>query len=175
MTHKKEEFNGNNPYIIGKGEHYTPSLNSLLRIYTQHPKFSPSVKLIYDLLFDYFNPNYGYAFPTIRQLERDSGLSESSVKRHIKTLEDLDLVVKKRSRYGNNTYLVKKPVGTLEALYDKFPDIKVKSEKRLREIERKEIEERQRRDGEKKPTEIPDKAFSIGEIKESEEIEEEWF
>lgn len=161
MTHKQESINyGNNPYKIEKGEHYVPSLSSLLRVYTQHPEFNPGVKLIYDLLFDYYNPQYDYAFPTIRQLERDSGLSESSVKRYIRTLEKLDLIEKGKSKFGNNTYKVKKPVSTLEELYEKFPEIKEESEKRLREIDRKEAEEKERRD-KKKPTEKQPEAFSI--------------
>ncbi|GEM_PF-1647833 len=172
MTHKQElpitpAKQGNNPFSIEKGEHYIPSLSSLVRIYTQHPDFKPGAKLIYDLLFDYYNPAYGYAFPTIRQLERDSGLSESSVKRHIKTLEKLDLVAKGKSKHGNNTYVVKKPVNTLEQLYKKFPHIREKSEERLREIERKESEERMRRDGETKPQEEPEA--------EPQEIDESFF
>lgn len=167
-----------NPYTIEKGEHYIPSLSSLTRVYTQHPDFKPAVKLVYDLLFDYYNPEYGYAFPTIRQLERDSGLSASSIKRHIKTLENLDLLEKGRSKFGNNIYVVKKPVRTLDELYEKFPEIKEESEKRLQRIEEEEALEKERRDEKitKKPAENkPVMAFSTIEITEVDEIDESFF
>ncbi|WP_411953589.1 helix-turn-helix domain-containing protein [Alkalibacillus sp. S2W] len=139
MTH-------NNPYEIKTGEHYIPSMNALNRIYSQHPDFKPATKLIYELLFDYWNPKYGYAFPTMRQLERDSGLGYSTVEQQIRTLIKLNLIEKERSaKHGNNVYYVKKPVNSLEQLYEKFPDIRDKSEERLQKIKDDEVAEKERR------------------------------
>ncbi|ARI78239.1 helix-turn-helix domain-containing protein [Halobacillus mangrovi] len=161
--------NYNNPFIIEKGEHYIPSLSSLHRVYTQHPNFKPSTKLVYELLFDYWNPDYGYAFPTIRQLERDSGLGGSTIKRQIETLVKLDLVEKQRSRtYGNNVYRVKKPVQTLDELYAKFPEIEVEAKERFRRIDKADKAEKERRKGQE---------GSLGEHESSEldDVEDGWF
>lgn len=122
------------PFLID--EYYSPSLNSLKRIYTQHPKFNGNVRLIYELLYDYWHPAYGYAFPDQWQLAIDSGLSLSSVKRCIKILEELDLIEVKKSPAGkkNNVYLIKKPVTTLEEFYKKFPEIEEESKERVEKI-----------------------------------------
>lgn len=168
------DHNTYNPFIIEKGEHYIPSLSSLHRVYTQHPNFKPSTKLVYELLFDYWNPNYGYAFPTIRQLERDSGLGGSTIKRQIETLVELDLVEKRRSRtYGNNVYLVKKPVQTLEQLYEKFPGIEEEAKKRLARIKNEENSEKERRKGTGFSSEEPETAAMNSEV--PDEFDGDWF
>ena len=71
-------------YPFNITEYYSPGLNSLKRIYTQHPKFNGNVRLIYELLFDHWNAEYGYAFPDQWQLAIDSGMSVSPVGRHLK-------------------------------------------------------------------------------------------
>lgn len=127
----------NYPYQIK--EHYIPSLNSLRRIYTQHPKYNGNVLLIYELLFDYWNPKYGYAFPTIWDLSRDSGLGESTVKRCLTVLGELDLIKKKRSKVANNNvYEFNKPVETLEELITKFPEVEEYHRRRTGSIDERE-------------------------------------
>src|SRR5699024_5817958 len=83
-------------------EFYSVGLNSLKRVYTQHPKFNGNVRLIYELLLDHWNGTYGYAFPDQWELARESGMSRRTVNRHIKTLEQLELVEIKRSPIGKN-------------------------------------------------------------------------
>jgi DNA-binding transcriptional regulator YhcF (GntR family) len=120
-------------------EYYSPGLNSLKRIYTQHPDFNGNVRLIYELLFDHWNPDYGYAFPTIWQLAEESGLGEATVKRCIKTLEKLDLIEKRRSSVAqNNIYIVKKPVRTIEELKAKFPEVEPYMNERIAKIKASE-------------------------------------
>ncbi|WP_071460753.1 helix-turn-helix domain-containing protein [Bacillus massilinigeriensis] len=120
-------------------EYYSPGLTSLKRVYTQHPKFNGNVRLIYELLFDYWNPNYGYAFPTLWQLSADSGLGEATVERCIKVLIQLDLIEKKRSSVAqNNVYFIKKPVATIEELIAKFPEVEEHYEKRRDYIKSRE-------------------------------------
>lgn len=120
-------------------EYFSPGLNSLKRVYTQHPDFNGNVRLIYELLFDYWNSDYGYAFPTIWQLSADSGLGEATVKRCIATLVKLDLLEKKRSSIAqNNVYLAKKPVKTIEELIAKFPEVETYMNERLAKIKASE-------------------------------------
>lgn len=118
-------------------EYYSPGLNSLKRIYTQHPKFNGNVRLIYELLLDYWNPEYGYAFPDQWQLAIESGLSLSTVKRSIAVLKELELITVKKSPLGkrNNVYYLNKPVTTLEELFEKFPEIKEESKDRIAKLE----------------------------------------
>lgn len=128
---------GEYPFKID--EYYSPGLNSLKRIYTQHPDFNGNVRLIYELLFDFWNPKFGYAFPTIWQLAEESGLGEATVKRCIQTLVKLDLIEKRRSSVAqNNIYIVKKPVKTIEELIAKFPEVEAYRKERLARIKASE-------------------------------------
>lgn len=134
-------------YPIKINEYYSPGLNSLKRVYTQHPKFNGNVRLIYELLFDYWNEDYGYAFPTIWQLSEDSGQGESTVKRCIQTLVELDLIEKRKSPIANaqnNIYIVKKPVTTVKELIAKFPEIEEAVNKRIAGIRASEAESKAR-------------------------------
>src|SRR5699024_1303088 len=127
-------------------EYYSVGLNSLKRIYTQHPKFNGNTRLIYELLLDYWNADYGYAFPDQWQLAIDSGMSVSTVGRSISVLKELDLIRTEKSPIGrgNNVYYIYKPVDTIEECYEKFPDIKEQAEKRIAKIE----EDKQKKLGE---------------------------
>lgn len=124
-------------YPFDINEYYSPSLNSLKRIYTQHPKFNGNVRLIYELLFDHWNAEYGYAFPDQWQLAIDSGMSVSSVGRHLKVLEELELIEIDKSPLGrgNNVYYIKKPIDNITEFYEKFPDIEKKARERIEKIE----------------------------------------
>ena len=130
-----EKDGKNYPFKID--EYYSVGLNSLKRVYTQHPKFNGNVRLIYELLLDYWNADYGYAFPDQWELARESGQSLSSIKRNINILKDLELIEVKKSPVGkkNNVYYIKKPVTTLEEFYRKFPDIEEESKKRIAMID----------------------------------------
>ena len=146
----------NERYPFQITEYYSPGLNSLKRVYTQHPKFSGNERLIYELLFDYWNPDHGYAFPTISQLAIDSGLGESTVKRSIAKLKELDLLeVRGSDVASNNVYIVKKPVTTIEELVAKFPEVEAHMEQRVASIKGREASDRQRlKDSAKKPKEV---------------------
>lgn len=131
------------PYQIS--EHYIPSPNSLRRIYTNHPKYNGNVLLIYELLFDYWNADYGYAFPTVWKLAEDSGLGEATVKRCIQTLVGLDLIKKQRSQVANNNvYTFKKPIESIEELIAKFPEVEEYRQSRLAKIRESEAKSKSR-------------------------------
>lgn len=153
----------NEKYPFQITEYYSPGLNSLKRVYTQHPKFSGNERLIYELLFDHWNPAQGYAWPTISQLSVESGLGESTVKRCIAKLKELDLIdVRESAVSNNNTYIVKPPVRTIEELVAKFPEIKARVEKRVAGVKGREASDKERlRDSARKPkdAEIPSVEF----------------
>lgn len=135
------EYEKEKEYPFEINEFYTPGLNSLKRIYTQHPKFNGNVRLIYELLFDHWNAKYGYAFPTIFELARESGVSTSTVERCINVLVELDLIKKKRSPLGNkinNVYIIKPPVATWEEFLQKFPEVEEHMKKRIAKIDAQE-------------------------------------
>lgn len=155
----------NFPYKIEKGEHYIPSLYALTCIYTQHPKFNGNVKLIYDILFDMYNREYGYAFPTFNQLAQYSGLSVKSCKNHVKVLRELDLVEVTPSKKNNNTYVVKKPVQTFEQFYARFPEIEAQAKERIERLKQDDKAEKERKEAaQAKPVE-----------KRQAELVESWF
>lgn len=137
-------------------EYYTPALNSLKRIYTQHPDFNGNVRLIYDLIFDYWNPDYGYAYPTISKLAEDSGLGESTVKRCINTLTALDLIEKRPSPVStNNVYVPLKPVATIEEFIAKFPEVKPYMDERIAGIKAREAGNKRRLSGVGNTKDVP--------------------
>lgn len=122
-------------------EHYSVSLNSLKHIYTQHPDFNGNVRLIYELLYDYWNPDYGYAFPTVYELARESGLGISTVERCLRTLVKLDLIEKKPTPIAskrNNVYIIKPPITTLEEFLQKFPEVRQYMQERIAKINARE-------------------------------------
>lgn len=130
-----EETKKKYPFEID--EYYSVGLNSLKRIYTQHPKFNGNVRLIYELLLDHWNAEFGYAFPDQWELAIESGISVSTVGRSIKVLKDLELITVRRSPIGknNNVYYINKPINNIEEFYRKFPEIEEEARKRIAEIE----------------------------------------
>lgn len=120
-------------------ESYSPGLNSLKRIYTQHPKFNGNVRLVYELLFDLWNEKYGYAYPNIWQLSKETGLGESTVERCLTILVDLDLLERRPSPVAqNNVYIVKPPLTTMEAFLEKFPEVREYMQQRIEAIDERE-------------------------------------
>lgn len=131
------------PYEISRN--YIKSPNSLRRIYLQHPKFNGNCLIIYELLLEYWNADTGYAFPNVWQLAYSSGLSESSVKTCIKKLIELDLIEKDKSKVAhNNVYIPKKPVETLEELFEKFPEAALHHEKHVQQLRESEMKSKAR-------------------------------
>lgn len=149
-------------------EYYSPGLNSLKRIYTQHPKFNGNTRLIYELLYDHWNPEYGYAFPDQWELARESGLSRASVNNQIKILEELDLIRVEKTKVStrtNNVYYLNKPVTTIEEFYSKFPEVKARAEERIRKIDEEEESLKQKKWVEKETKDKPKRRIINMEVK----------
>src|SRR5690606_10456020 len=99
--------------------------NSLKRIYTQHPKFNGNVRLVYEVLLDYWNAEYGYAFPDQWELALITGMSKSSIKNYLRVLQELELIEVGKSNIGNklnNVYYIKQPINNLDEFFKKFPE-----------------------------------------------------
>lgn len=90
--------------------HYDQVPHSL-RTYASLRLISGNDHLIYFTLLSFVHTGYGYAFPTIKQLAKETGLSDRTVKQAIKTLENVGLIViTKAANYGNkNRYHVRLP------------------------------------------------------------------
>lgn len=78
--------------------------------------------IVYVKLYDLYNEEYGYAYPTIPQLMTSTGIrSKATIHRCLKNLDKVGLIEKRKTKWGNNTYLVYKPLEKNE-LYKYYPD-----------------------------------------------------
>ncbi|GLV67453.1 hypothetical protein Bmyc01_61220 [Bacillus mycoides] len=78
--------------------------------------------VIYVKLFQLYNPDYGYAFPTIERLMIDTRIKgKATVHTSIKRLCEVGLIGKNKRRSGNNVYFVYKPLSKQE-LYKRVPN-----------------------------------------------------
>ncbi|KXH83729.1 helix-turn-helix domain-containing protein [Sporosarcina sp. HYO08] len=77
---------------------------------------------VYIRLCDFYNEEYGYAFPTIPQLMLATRIgSKTTIHKSIEKLEEVGLIRKSKTNRGNNTYVIYKPLSKSE-LYDQVPD-----------------------------------------------------
>ncbi len=82
--------------------------------------------VVYVKLYDLYNENYGYAFPTISKLMVFTRIrSKSTIHQSLTNLEKVGLIQKRKAESGNNIYLVYKPLDKSD-LYKRVPE-KVKS------------------------------------------------
>ncbi|MBS7719126.1 DNA-binding protein, partial [Vibrio cholerae] len=73
-------------------------------------------------LLQLYNPNYGYAFPTIDQLRSYTRTgSKATIHSSIRRLCEVGLIKKGKTSGGNNIYVVYKPLDTVD-LYNAVPD-----------------------------------------------------
>ncbi|WP_460230459.1 helix-turn-helix domain-containing protein, partial [Bacillus cereus] len=78
--------------------------------------------VIYIKLLQLYNPNYGYAFPTIDQLRSYTRTgSKATIHSSIRRLCEVGLIKKGKTSGGNNIYVVYKPLDTVD-LYNAVPD-----------------------------------------------------
>ncbi|MGG1607412.1 helix-turn-helix domain-containing protein [Bacillus wiedmannii] len=78
--------------------------------------------VVYVKLLQLYNPDYGYAFPTIEKLMIETRLKgKATVHKSLKRLGEVGLIQKGKASWGNNTYVVYKPLSKTE-LYKCVPD-----------------------------------------------------
>lgn len=101
--------------------------------YLQLDLISHTDLIIYMKLYDQFNEDYGYAYPTIPQLMVSTRIgSKATIHRSLKKLVEVGLIEKEKTKWGNNKYYVYKPL-TRKELYKRYPD----KEKHFKEFEAK--------------------------------------
>ena len=123
--------------IINMNKCFTQIPNSIFPLINSDSTFRVYVYLLYR-----YNDEYQYAFPSIKTIAIDCFMSETTVKKAIKELEDFRLIKVQRiknakSQYSNNIYYMFYPVIN----YDK--DIKRVEEeynKELKEMQKEEME-----------------------------------
>lgn len=107
--------------------------------YVQLELISHTDLAIYMKLYDLVNVEQGYAFPTIPQLMVYARIgSKATIHRTLRKLVEVDLIEKRKTRWGNNVYYVYKPFSKAELykLYpDKFEQFKVFEAKQMKTAE----------------------------------------
>lgn len=103
--------------------------------YVHVPGYKPEYSHLYSIIVDFYNANYGYAFPTEWQIAKVYGKSIKTVRHHLRQLERLGLIlIIKNSR--NKMYVPLKPL-TKDQLFAECPE----AERRLLKIEEAEKQE----------------------------------
>ncbi|OTX92581.1 transcriptional regulator [Bacillus thuringiensis serovar londrina] len=78
--------------------------------------------IVYMKLLQLYNENYGYAFPTIEKLMVYTRIGgKSTIHNSLKRLGEVELIQKGKASWGNNIYVVYKPLSKTE-LYKRVPD-----------------------------------------------------
>ncbi|MGP4072639.1 helix-turn-helix domain-containing protein [Piscibacillus sp. B03] len=88
--------------------------------YVHLPGYKPQFNYPYTILVDFYNADYGYAFPTEHQIARKYGVkSVKTVRKHLRFLEDVGLI-KIAKPNGNKIYVPYKPLSQ-EELFRQCP------------------------------------------------------
>ena len=101
--------------------------------------------IIYCYLCRNYNKEYGYAFPTIKQISADTGVSNRTIYKCLDELEDMHLIKrlkfdKKENNFVNNIYRVYIPVIKKEETKINKPYLTEKMLKEIEEFEKEMLE-----------------------------------
>lgn len=113
-----------NNKIIAKGnvESNYAKMPMELFDYVQLELLSHTDLAVYMKLYDLVDVEQGYAFPTIPQLMVYTRIgSKATIHRSLKKLVEVNLIEKRKTRWGNNVYYIYKPLSKGE-LYKLYPD-----------------------------------------------------
>lgn len=89
--------------------------------------------VVYIRLMAYYNKDYGYAFPTIRQLKLATGIEgNTTIQTSLKNLQNAGLIEKGKGASGNNIYVVFRPLEKAH-IYSLVPH-------RVKKLKEKEME-----------------------------------
>lgn len=90
--------------------------------YIQLGLISHTDVIVYMKLYDLVNIEQGYAFPTVLQLMTYTRIGgKATIHSSLKTLVKVGLIDKSKTKWGNNTYFVYKPLEK-EELYKRYPE-----------------------------------------------------
>lgn len=122
MTNTVAPIKGTEIICKGNVEGYYEQVPMALYEYIQLDLISHTDLVIYVKLLQLYNPDYGYAFPTVTQLMIYTRIgSKSTIHNSFDNLEKVGLLKKGKASRGNNIYVVFKPLDKAE-LYRLVPD-----------------------------------------------------
>lgn len=88
--------------------------------YIYAPKYKAEMSTLYGLISNYYNAEYGYAFPNVLRLAREYGKTEKTTRNHLRVLQELGLIKITPTR-GNNQYVPYVPLNRDE-LFNTYPE-----------------------------------------------------
>ncbi|WP_038242990.1 helix-turn-helix domain-containing protein [Virgibacillus salexigens] len=107
--------------------------------YVHVPNYKPEYNYLYAIIVDYYNVDYGYAYPTEWQISRRYGKGIQTVRTHLRALESFGLIKISKPK-GNKIYVPYKPLSKRE-LFEKCPEAQKKF------TDNKQAEDAERRRG----------------------------
>ncbi|WP_232696164.1 hypothetical protein [Brevibacillus daliensis] len=127
---------------------------ALYTLYTQIPGFTADHVLMYIVLMDYYNTDYGYAFPTKWQLALRMNCGENKPSQTARLLESCGLIkVKSLGRGKNHVYYVYAPITDPAKFYERFPEVKAHYDGREAAFEERRARHRAQDEEERVPDE----------------------
>lgn len=117
------------PFDVTKG--YTSVPNVIFTHYSFYPKFNGTDIRVYAYLLKMHNAEYGYAFPTQIQAQKDLGISDKTFRNSALKLQEMRLIrIAKNQPFNNNVYYFEKPIEDEAEFFATFPEAaEVKSRK----------------------------------------------
>jgi hypothetical protein len=109
-----------------------------LMAYVYLPEYKAELSVLYGIIAEYYNPDHGYAWPSIARLSLDYGKSERTTSEHLRILAKYGLIFKRRTQMGNR-YVPLMPLNK-DQLYAKYPE----AEEALLSAEKRVDQERER-------------------------------
>lgn len=116
---------------MSKKGNFTQAPNAIWRLYTRLPDFKSDHALMYVVLMDYYNDEYGYAFPTRWTLAERLNCGENKPGELAKVLKKYELIdYDRKGKRTNNVYYLLAPISDEEKFYAKWPQAKEHYEKK---------------------------------------------
>lgn len=72
----------------------------------KHPTLDPTARLILLILADHFNDHEGAAWPSHGRVAKMAGVTEETVRRHLRNMEEMGLVTSKPREGRSNLYVI---------------------------------------------------------------------
>ncbi|MNC28891.1 hypothetical protein D3C75_771200 [compost metagenome] len=102
---------------------FVPSARAFRTLYMDIPGFKSDHIAVYDVLYHYWNPDYGYAWPSSCDIQLETGYGETHVRALIKDLVKWRLIEVLTNPNGDNkTYNLLKPIEDSTHFYRVFPE-----------------------------------------------------
>lgn len=110
---------------------FVPSARAFRNFYIYIPGFKNDHIALYDILYHYWNEAEGYAWPSQAVLQKESGLSETTVSDRLEDLERYGLISVQSNPSGlNKTYNLYPPIEDADFFWSRFPDALARKQKR---------------------------------------------